>query len=122
MFQGELLFFAGAVDVGELRVQRVGADLQVELGLVEPVEIARDLGEMGDVPIIFLTAYADDTTVARAAEVSPYGYLQKPFDDGTLAATVKVAPLTAGYCTLVGSAISSSVANEGAASSSAHFS
>lgn len=60
-------------------------------GDVDGIDTARELGRLGDSPVIFITAYADDATVARAAEVSPYGYLQKPFDDRMLAVTAKVA-------------------------------
>ncbi len=60
-------------------------------GDADGIEIARAIGQLGDVPVIFLTAYADDDTIQRAAETSPYGYLLKPFDDRTLAATIKVA-------------------------------
>ncbi len=60
-------------------------------GSADGIDTARAMSELGDTPVVFLTAYADDTTVARAAAVSPYGYLQKPFDDRTLAATIKVA-------------------------------
>ncbi len=59
------------------------------VGPADGIETARAIGM--DVPIIFLTAYADDATLNRAAETSPYGYLLKPFDDRTLAATIKVA-------------------------------
>jgi signal transduction histidine kinase/CheY-like chemotaxis protein len=55
------------------------------------VETARALASIGDVPVVFLTAYADDDTLRRAAETSPYGYLLKPFDERTLLATVTVA-------------------------------
>ena len=60
-------------------------------GEVDGIQIAQTMGSLGDVPVIFLTAYADDETIQRAAETSPYGYLLKPFDDRTLAATITVA-------------------------------
>jgi two-component system cell cycle sensor histidine kinase/response regulator CckA len=60
-------------------------------GPVDGIETARAITQLGDVPIIFLTAYADDDTVRRAAEISPYGYLLKPFDERTLSATLSVA-------------------------------
>jgi PAS domain S-box-containing protein len=60
-------------------------------GPVDGIETARAICQFGDVPVIFLTAYADDDTVQRAAEISPYGYLLKPFDDRTLLATITVA-------------------------------
>ena len=60
-------------------------------GEADGIQIAHAMGTLGDVPVIFLTAYADDDTIKRAAETSPYGYLLKPFDDRTLAATITVA-------------------------------
>ncbi len=55
------------------------------------VETARAIGAVADVPVVFLTAYADDHTLRRAAETSPYGYLLKPFDERTLVSTITVA-------------------------------
>jgi PAS domain S-box-containing protein len=57
---------------------------------VDGIETARTLSSMGDVPVIFLTAYADDETLRRAAQTSPYGYLLKPFDERTLLATLTI--------------------------------
>ena len=60
-------------------------------GEADGIQIAHAMGTQADVPVIFLTAYADDDTIKRAAETSPYGYLLKPFDDRTLVATITVA-------------------------------
>lgn len=60
-------------------------------GPVDGIETARAIGLLGDVPVVFLTAYADDDTIRRAAKISPYGYLLKPFDDRALLATISVA-------------------------------
>ncbi len=60
-------------------------------GSVDGIETAKQLGGLLDAPVVFLTAYADDETVRRAAEISPYGYLVKPIDDRALLATVSVA-------------------------------
>ncbi|MFZ9886042.1 MAG: response regulator [Myxococcota bacterium] len=60
-------------------------------GPADGIETAKAIGKLGDVPIVFLTAYADDDTVRRASETSPYGYLLKPFDERTLSATITVA-------------------------------
>jgi PAS domain S-box-containing protein len=60
-------------------------------GPIDGIETARAIGRLSDVPVVFLTAYADDDTVRRAAETSPYGYLLKPFDERTLHATLAVA-------------------------------
>jgi len=42
-------------------------------------------------PVIFLTAHADSATVLRAKQVSPYGYLLKPFTEHELAATLEIS-------------------------------
>lgn len=60
-------------------------------GPLDGIETAKAIAKLGDVPVIFLTAYADDVTVGRAAAASAYGYLLKPFDDRTLLATLRVA-------------------------------
>jgi DNA-binding response OmpR family regulator len=44
-----------------------------------------------DVPVIFLTAYSDAETVARAIRTEPFGYLIKPFDDRELGANIEAA-------------------------------
>jgi diguanylate cyclase (GGDEF)-like protein/PAS domain S-box-containing protein len=43
------------------------------------------------IPIIFLTAHADDITLRRATASHPYGYLLKPFQIDQLRATIQVA-------------------------------
>ena len=60
-------------------------------GQADGIETARAIGDLGDVPVVFLTAYADDDTIQRAAATSPYGYLLKPFDERTLSATITIA-------------------------------
>jgi diguanylate cyclase (GGDEF)-like protein/PAS domain S-box-containing protein len=42
-------------------------------------------------PIVFLTAYADEATLSRAERSLPYGYLVKPFQLRELGATVRMA-------------------------------
>jgi PAS domain S-box-containing protein len=58
---------------------------------LDGIETAKALQSILDIPIVFLTAYADDATLARAAKAGPYGYLLKPFDERTLLATITVA-------------------------------
>jgi DNA-binding response OmpR family regulator len=43
------------------------------------------------IPVVFLTAYSEDTTLKRAADTHPYGYLIKPFLDRELHATIRMA-------------------------------
>ncbi|HYF61327.1 MAG TPA: response regulator [Herpetosiphonaceae bacterium] len=60
-------------------------------GALDGVRAARLIRSQVDVPIIFLTAYADEATRERARDTTPYGYLVKPFDERTLETTVEMA-------------------------------
>jgi PAS domain S-box-containing protein len=55
------------------------------------VEAARRIRAERDVPVVFLTAYSDSETLARAKEVAPYGFLVKPFRADELRAALDVA-------------------------------
>jgi PAS domain S-box-containing protein len=49
--------------------------------------IERDYG----VPVIFITAYADDGTIERAKRTKPYGYIVKPFSEQELKSNIEIA-------------------------------
>ena len=48
-------------------------------GPMDGIDAAEKIHETSDIPIIYLTAYADDQTLARAKNTTPYGYILKPF-------------------------------------------
>ncbi len=54
------------------------------------IEAASRLQTLG-VPVVFLTAYADEDTLERAKRSRPYGYLVKPFDERALHSTIEMA-------------------------------
>lgn len=55
------------------------------------VETARKICEDRDVAVVFLTAHSDEVTLRRALEVSPFGYLIKPFRTRDLKVAIDVA-------------------------------
>jgi len=55
------------------------------------ISTAQTLRDDYDIPVIFLSAYADDKTVGRAKQVAPLGYLLKPFRKSELKSAVEVA-------------------------------
>lgn len=55
------------------------------------VSIAMTINERRDIPIIYITAYADDTTLNRAKLTQPYGYILKPFEERDLRTTIEMA-------------------------------
>lgn len=59
-------------------------------GNIDGIETAAKIGETEEIPIIYLTAYADDETLERATQTNCYGYILKPFKDRELHATIKV--------------------------------
>lgn len=85
-------------DTGEDAVAQAAAlapdlvlmDIRLGSG-ISGIEAARQLRQHSDVPIVFLTAFADQDTVDRACETFPYGYLLKPFTERSLVAAVQVA-------------------------------
>jgi len=61
------------------------------LGNEDGTQVAKSIWEQFGVPAVFLTAYSDNETIARAVTANPFGYLTKPFVDGELRAAVEVA-------------------------------
>lgn len=55
------------------------------------IEAARIITQKHDVPIIYLTANADITTVNKAKVALPYGYIIKPFTDKDLQTNIEIA-------------------------------
>ena len=60
-------------------------------GEIDGIETANRIRDRQQLPIIFLTAYSDDATLARAGITEPFGYLLKPFDDRELHTTIQMA-------------------------------
>ncbi|MGB2957779.1 MAG: PAS domain S-box protein [Bacteroidota bacterium] len=60
-------------------------------GSVDGIEAVKRIRAQLDVPVIYLTAYADQGTVHRAKETEPLGYLLKPFDERELRFAIEMA-------------------------------
>jgi two-component system cell cycle sensor histidine kinase/response regulator CckA len=60
-------------------------------GAISGIEAARRIQDACDIPVIYLTAYADAGQADQAIATSPYGYLVKPVDARELAVAVEVA-------------------------------
>jgi two-component system, response regulator PdtaR len=60
-------------------------------GRMNGIEAAKVIiGEL-DIPVVFVTSYADDGIIDRAKQVRPYGYIVKPFNELEIKAAVEVA-------------------------------
>ena len=65
-------------------------DISIE-GNLSGLETAKYLHRKFDIPVIFLTAYADKQTLEHAKQAEPYGYIIKPFEERELIATIEMA-------------------------------
>lgn len=65
-------------------------DIHLE-GEADGIEVATRLTRERGLPVIYLTAYSEETTIDRARTTKPYGYLLKPFSERELHATIQMA-------------------------------
>lgn len=58
---------------------------------VNGIEAARVILDELDIPVVFVTSYADDAIIEKAKQVRPYGYIVKPFNELEIKAAIEVA-------------------------------
>lgn len=56
-------------------------------GITAAAHITQELA----IPVVYLTAYADEETLARACQTTPFGYILKPFEAKELKANLEIA-------------------------------
>ena len=44
-----------------------------------------------EIPVVYLTAYADEKTIGRAKVTEPYGYILKPFEERDILTVIEIA-------------------------------
>ena len=60
-------------------------------GKMNGIEAARIVTNELDIPVVFVTSYADDVIIEKAKSVRPYGYIVKPFNELEIKAAIEVA-------------------------------
>jgi DNA-binding NtrC family response regulator len=65
-------------------------DVRIQ-GDMDGTETARVLWERFHIPVIYLTAHADRSTVMRAKDAEPLGFITKPFQEAALHAGIEIA-------------------------------
>ena len=60
-------------------------------GKIDGIVTAERIWETYGIPVIYLTAYADETTLLRAKVTEPFGYILKPFNERELQTTIEMA-------------------------------
>ncbi len=60
-------------------------------GKMDGIEAANQIRSRYDIPIVYITAYSDETTLERAKITEPYGYIVKPFKERNLQITIEIS-------------------------------
>ncbi len=76
--------------ITELMPDLVLMDIMIK-GDLTGIDVSEKIKEKINVPVIFLTAYADEGTLAKAKITEPYGYILKPFKEIDLHSTIEMA-------------------------------
>jgi len=86
------------IDFGEKVLEEVGKNppdlvlMDIVLkGKMDGIEAVKQMHAVFDIPVVYLTAYADDERFERAKLTNPFGYLIKPFEARELNTTIKAA-------------------------------
>lgn len=73
----------------ELRPDLILMDIQLK-GHLDGIAAAEQIANTCEIPIIYLTAYADEDTLLRAKVTEPFGYIVKPFDERDLHVSIEI--------------------------------
>ncbi len=89
---------AGVASSGEQAIEKVAEELpnlvlmDIRLqGKLDGIDAAGQIRARFDIPIVYLTAHADEATLQRAKLTEPFGYLLKPFEERELQTTIELA-------------------------------
>jgi two-component system, response regulator PdtaR len=66
-------------------------DIRLDGSEFDGVETARRIRGRYDIPVVFLTAYADDETLERVKVTEPFAYILKPFNERELFSAIELA-------------------------------
>jgi CheY-like chemotaxis protein len=89
---------SGIAKSGETALEKIGA-IRPDLVLMDihlatkmdGVETAGRIQALYNIPVIYLTAYADKALLDRARVTEPYGYVIKPYDERELHSVIEMA-------------------------------
>jgi len=85
------------VPSGEQAIEKVAEDkpdlifMDIVLkGEMDGIETAGQIRSQFKIPVVYLTAFADEKTLERAKITGPFGYITKPFEDTDLRVAVEI--------------------------------
>src|SRR6266545_3318443 len=74
----------------ELRPGLILMDIRLG-GAMNGIQAAGLIREQLNAPIVYVTAFSDSETLARAMSAEPFGYIVKPFKETDLRSTIELA-------------------------------
>jgi DNA-binding NarL/FixJ family response regulator len=77
-------------EIGRSQPDLVLMDIMLE-GSLDGINTASELRTHVEIPFVFLTAYTDDATIARAKRTAPAGFIVKPYNRRELEAVIQIA-------------------------------
>jgi signal transduction histidine kinase len=60
-------------------------------GTISGIEVASQIWSEFNIPVIFVTAHADQATLSQAKATQPFGYIVKPFENEDLVTAIETA-------------------------------
>ncbi|BAY11248.1 hybrid sensor histidine kinase/response regulator [Calothrix sp. NIES-2098] len=60
-------------------------------GEMSGIEAAAEIGTRFNIPVVYLTAYSDQSNLQKAKTTQPFGYILKPFEETQLITTIEIA-------------------------------
>ncbi|MEG5058033.1 MULTISPECIES: EAL domain-containing protein [unclassified Microcoleus] len=76
--------------VAKIRPNLVLMDVNLQ-GEIDGVTAAEEIRSRFQIPVVYLTAYADEKTLRRVNATKPFGYIVKPFEEKNLHTTIQIA-------------------------------
>jgi CheY-like chemotaxis protein len=82
-FKGEEAIIKAEQSTPDLILMDIGLK-----GEIDGIETAKRIRDKFQIPVVFLTGFADDVTMAKAREVNPSGFIIKPINEAELNKTL----------------------------------
>ncbi|MCD6182054.1 MAG: diguanylate cyclase [Candidatus Cloacimonetes bacterium] len=60
-------------------------------GKMSGIDVAEQIQQSYEIPVVFLTSYSDEATLKQAKQTGAYGYIIKPFEERELFAAIEIA-------------------------------
>jgi len=88
-------FVAHSGEKALYKVEKIQPDLVlvdiVLKGEINGIDVAHEIKNRFNIPVIYITAYSDENTLQKAKITEPYGYLLKPFGEKELNIAIEIA-------------------------------